>query len=417
METLFCRTSFPLKLCVALIWFFCLKGTSQIVNMGEVTVLHGTTVSMVSDFDNTETGQFYNDGDAFIYANFDNDGIWDYYEQGLVRFVGRATQRITGTQPSYMHDILFENTSGSIPFHLYGDISIANQCHFNQGIINNKNYQGDFTFLENGSPVNTSDIGHVNGSVMKYGTSGFTYPVGDEGHFRFAGMSAPDNMTNFSAEYYLESPDELYSIESKDEHIVLIDDQEYWQVQKLDGNSDILLTLSWDEETTPSEIWSAPLHNLVIVRWDENQHKWMDQGGAVDVANKTVTTAIKGYGAFTLAKVKDIGAIPCDLEVYNAISPDGNGQNDFFRIDHANDGCVKTIRVKVFNRWGVKVYESDDYGKPNEVFRGYSEARLTVNSNTTLPTGTYYYTLEVDYISDEQMNTYVKVDYLFLTKD
>ncbi|MDN3664355.1 hypothetical protein QWY92_02910 [Algibacter miyuki] len=61
---------------------------SQTSNTGVLTVSEGTVFSTVKRFDNQTSGTFYNDGDAYIYSHFNNEGIVDFYgTTGLTRFI------------------------------------------------------------------------------------------------------------------------------------------------------------------------------------------------------------------------------------------------------------------------------------------------------------------------------------------
>ena len=83
-----------------------------------------------------------------------------------------------------------------------------------------------------------------------------------------------------------------------------------------------------------------------------------------------------------------------NFEIFNGITPNGDGINDFFLIQGISD--YPENNVKIFNRWGVLVFETDGYGGSDDsqnVFRGISEGRVTVQENKELPTGTYFYIL------------------------
>jgi gliding motility-associated-like protein len=82
----------------------------------------------------------------------------------------------------------------------------------------------------------------------------------------------------------------------------------------------------------------------------------------------------------------------CEPVVHNAMSPNGDGQNDFFQIDNFGDSCITANSVEIYNRWGILVFESNMYDNNTRVFKGYSEGRTTVG-NDELPTGTYFYIL------------------------
>lgn len=80
----------------------------------------------------------------------------------------------------------------------------------------------------------------------------------------------------------------------------------------------------------------------------------------------------------------------CAIEVFNVFTPNKDNVNDFFQI-----ACIENYpnnNVQVFNRWGVKVFEQDQY---NNTWGGTSEARTTLSRGQNLPVGTYFYILDL----------------------
>lgn len=78
-----------------------------------------------------------------------------------------------------------------------------------------------------------------------------------------------------------------------------------------------------------------------------------------------------------------------DIEIFNAISPNGDGKNDVFYIQYINAFPeTQQNKVTILNRWGSVVFETSNYDNTSNVFRGLS------NSGDELPSGTYYYVLE-----------------------
>ena len=103
------------------------------------------------------------------------------------------------------------------------------------------------------------------------------------------------------------------------------------------------------------------------------------------------------------------------IVVYNAVTPNGDGINDYFFIDTTNNECANNLNVMVFNRWGVKVFESDNYGVGDDVFDGFSSGRLTVDRKKQLPSGTYYYILDYQYGDPVQNNRHKQAGFLYLS--
>tara|TARA_R110000868_G_scaffold181963_1_gene422943 strand:- start:5054 stop:5887 length:834 start_codon:yes stop_codon:yes gene_type:complete len=81
--------------------------------------------------------------------------------------------------------------------------------------------------------------------------------------------------------------------------------------------------------------------------------------------------------------------ISCPLQVYNGISANNDGANDIFFLDGIE--CYPDNTVKIFNRWGVLVFETEGYNNGNRSFKGISEGRVTIEKNKKLPDGDYFY--------------------------
>jgi len=76
-----------------------------------------------------------------------------------------------------------------------------------------------------------------------------------------------------------------------------------------------------------------------------------------------------------------------DIEIYNGISPNGDEQNDIFFIRYI-DLLQPENKVTIYNRWGSKVFEVENYNNDDRVFKGLND-----NGNE-LPSGTYFYKIE-----------------------
>ena len=389
--------------------------TGQTTNTGILYVAPGTLVTVISDFDNTETGEFENNGETLFRANFNNDGIttFDPSFQGYTRFEGFNNQNITGSIPADFYDVLFRNENSQPAFRLYGNIGISGNADFFQGVVKNDDYGGTIVFEEGATHTNADHDSHVDGLVQKNGAEAFQYPIGDFGYHRFAAISAPGNPDAvFNAKYYYDNSNFLYPHQNKIGIIEFINDKEYWTLTKEGDSEDVLLTLSWDESTTPQELITEPHEAIHIVRWDEIQRLWVSEGGTVDLESKTVTSWIEvlGYGVFTLARV-EVEQNVRDVVVYNAVTPNGDGINDYFYIDDVN--LYPTNKVIIYNRWGRKLYETTNYDNEGNVFKGYSGADLTIGGEL-LPSGTYFYTFEYLYNINGQSRKKRKVGFLHL---
>lgn len=407
-----------IKVCLIIILFLrAAYSYGQTTNTGVFTIAAGTEVSVQNSFNNTNSGSFMNDGDLYIGQNFNNDGAFSFFQNsvnGTTYFVGNAIQEITGSQESRFYNITFNNPTSFAAIQLKSNIHVYNTADFTQGVVQNDIYNGTFIFENNSNHTNTSNQSYVNGAVQKNGSTSFEFPIGAREKFRKASISAPATFDDeIVATYYLENSNTNYPHNLTAGIIDQIDSNEYWVVTQQNGTSNVVLTLSWDETTTSSTILSASKSALHILRWDATQGFWVDEGGIVDETNKTVTTVaeVSGYGVFALGTVKEDLILPGGLVIYNAVTPNDDGKNDFFFIDGIRDYPNNTLEI--FNRWGVKVYETSGYNESSNVFRGVSEGRLTVHKDKKLPAGTYYYILKYEHNSQ----TINKAGYLYLNSN
>ncbi|WP_344820932.1 DUF7507 domain-containing protein, partial [Aquimarina gracilis] len=98
------------------------------------------------------------------------------------------------------------------------------------------------------------------------------------------------------------------------------------------------------------------------------------------------------------------------ITVFTGLSPNGDGVNDVFVISGI-ERLENTLEI--YNRWGLKVYESKNYGRDNNFFRGISEGRSTIEEKDELPVGTYYYVLEYILESGERKS---RAGYLYINR-
>ncbi|HIB38338.1 gliding motility-associated C-terminal domain-containing protein [Mesonia sp.] len=125
--------------------------------------------------------------------------------------------------------------------------------------------------------------------------------------------------------------------------------------------------------------------------------------------NPTITQVDEGEDYFEVDGFYIDEVEPNELEIFNAVSPNGDGQNDYFRIEGIQN--FPDNKVMIFNRWGTKVYEVSGYGQNEKYFRGYSEGRVTIQQDAKLPSGVYFYILEVKSSTGEILK---KEGYLYI---
>ncbi len=109
------------------------------------------------------------------------------------------------------------------------------------------------------------------------------------------------------------------------------------------------------------------------------------------------------------------------LTIYNAVSPNGDGYNDYFIIEGITSlEDFPSSNVMIFNSQGQVVYKESNYkgdlpqnalSDYNKSFRGLAKNALTYADNAELPKGTYFY--EINY-TVANGNAKTKSGYLYM---
>ncbi|SEE17148.1 gliding motility-associated C-terminal domain-containing protein [Tenacibaculum sp. MAR_2010_89] len=119
-----------------------------------------------------------------------------------------------------------------------------------------------------------------------------------------------------------------------------------------------------------------------------------NEGGGTGVLPDSGTDS-DGDGIADSADLNDsifgdaIGIDDC-VSVYNEFTPNDDGSNDTLIID-----CIEnypTNTLEIFNRWGNLVYKKKQY---NNKWDGTSTGRVNIQVDNKLPSGTYFYVLDL----------------------
>lgn len=135
--------------------------------------------------------------------------------------------------------------------------------------------------------------------------------------------------------------------------------------------------------------WTEPVFtvrcgNLTIEKTHEPGSRFGT--GVTDV----VYTATDDFGNTATCRFKVTVDLPIlEVEVTNVITPNGDGFNDVWNVKNLER--YPDNRVTIFDRWGSVLFEASGYDNERVVWRGLNK------SNALVPTGTYFYVLEVSY--------------------
>lgn len=90
------------------------------------------------------------------------------------------------------------------------------------------------------------------------------------------------------------------------------------------------------------------------------------------------------FFSFTITANTD----PCQITVFSAFSPNGDGLNDAWVIEDIDQFPNNTVTI--YNRWGNKLAVFTNYDNKNSAWKGESP------SGNSVPNGTYFYVIELN---------------------
>ncbi len=185
--------------------------------------------------------------------------------------------------------------------------------------------QGYLGFAGTGSWIGASSSAYVDGYVKSYLSTAFTFPIGDNGKYRPAAVSAASLTNPANAAYYatsgtlavtssLKGGNEpklpsggTYATDLIESGLMSIDNVEYWDIN---GDTSAKITLTWDVNSSINTLTGGDLTRLTIVGWDGL--KWVSIPSTYDANNILGGSSTTTAGSITT----NASIIPNTYDVY-----------------------------------------------------------------------------------------------------
>lgn len=94
------------------------------------------------------------------------------------------------------------------------------------------------------------------------------------------------------------------------------------------------------------------------------------------------------------------------VKITQLVTPNGDGRNDTWIIEGVEQ--YNNVVVRIYNRWGSLVYSNDAYA--NE-WSGEVNSGIRFNPEGKVPSGTYFYTVQLNDGVTEELNGFIEVEY------
>ncbi|MHC5353655.1 gliding motility-associated C-terminal domain-containing protein [Myroides sp. LJL115] len=361
-------------------------------------------------------------GVTYFFDDFHNDGFFESNSDkshSVFENIREESKIISGESISKFNDITWNSFGDSDGFTLKSNLDVYGQMDFVQGIIFMDEVQkttdhrtlGAIAVNNKSTASGANDLSYVQGSIEKHGKHSYTFPIGDNNLYRPLVIAAVDcPKAAFKVKYVYGDQDFFSTRENKASIIKSINNQEYWVIDKDKKTTGaVFLSLSIDKRTLDT---TDSLEALSIVQWNELLGIWEDKGGKVEKDGAYIGASLNlrpQTSVVTLAYVDKDQLLPGDVLVYNFVSANHDGKNDYLYIQNIHK--YSSTQVEIYDRWGVKVFAVKDYDKYAD---GSTNVFTGMQNGKKLPSGTYYYVLKYQLGQKEQYRMITKSGNLHL---
>lgn len=280
-----------------------------IVNNPSLSIID-KNLTIAKDFEFYGSNLITNEYNVELLGNLYNTGIFQA-SNSKISFKGNAPQIINSTNSLTLDSVEVNNANG-VNITQNNTIQINKHLNLVSGILSTPN----MIIINEKVIVDGNDNNRfIDGKVRKIGNEAFTFPIGKNGIYAPISITAPSLTTDhFTAAYYPNS-NPSYPVAAKTAPLVSISDAEYWMLDRTNGNSNVAVTLSWNNSR------SGLVTNDIstqVARW--NGSSWVSAGRANATNTATSGTIrsnpISSFSPFTFGSTS--APLPIDFVYFNA---------------------------------------------------------------------------------------------------
>jgi len=266
---------------------------------------------------------------------------------------------------------------------ILADMTVVGELHLVNGVIAHQN-NAKVIFQSGAKIVGGSDQSHINGPVEQQGSGDLYFPMGNGVVYLPVQISGVTD-TNVKATVTLHELTENETLVGADD-IIALSSHRYWELGLTDGllNGSTLTLPLRNEEALPGDE-----SQLIVAESTLPLGEYQSLGQSSFTGTKSdglVTSEVPPTTTFfTIGVLND----EVSVTVYNGVSPNDDGLNDYFKL--LNIKRFPNNTVTIFNRWGDKVFELSGYDDDTRVFKGENNLK----GSQKLPSGTYFYSIKL----------------------
>jgi len=166
--------------------------------------------------------------------------------------------------------------------------------------------------------------------------------------------------------------------------------------EQTEGGSNLYPTMEFKRDECSGHITASVIQTFGCDNADSIRVFWdgMPANFTAQLTDNVHVLRMESNTGCTFEKTYDfdgmeVESIPCGLLFYNYCSPNGDGNNDFWKIGNIGASEFSENEVVILNRWGAEVWKAKNYNNEDISWNGQS------SDGNALPDGTYFYRLKI----------------------
>lgn len=364
-------------LTIILTFVFINVNPQSFINNGALITILPNTILILGD-SVVNNGEITNNGTIVVTGTWQNNGTYNagtgdiVMSSPLPQVINHNQQSLTKLTIAGGGDKIFEE-----------DIVVVNELVLDDGILRSAN-GARIIMDEEGVILGGSEDSYIIGQVIHMGTGEKQYPVGTESAylpFQFINVEGDNPEIGVMV---IETNPNIATVGFLDK----VATRWYWEMELVSGiflGSPVVLPIV-------NEIFNESVNQVVVAEARTLQSAFHSLGQSEvtgDLFQGSVTSILRGTGnIFVVGIDASITEPRPPLNIFNAVSPNGDNRHDFLKIE--NITLYPENIVIIYNRNGQKVFEIRGYDNAEKAFIG----EANVNGFGNLPSGTYYYWID-----------------------
>ncbi|MBN96568.1 MAG: hypothetical protein CMC56_01480, partial [Flavobacteriaceae bacterium] len=172
-----------------------------------------------------------------------------------------------------------------------------------------------------------------------------------------------------------------------------------------DGEVELSVNITNDPEMSSDYLYDWYIDGIPVLEGDSSGTFTHSQEFGFDSVLVVVTDTSSNCSTETTITIDTFMNENC-RDIPQGISPNGDGLNDCLILDHL-EAQEDIVKAEVYNRYGVKVFELNDY---TDQWCGQDASGGSGSSDGLLPVGTYFYVIQ--FASDrEPITSWIYLNY------